>query len=75
VGSQSTAASISFVTTPAGTWPGQRIMAGTRILPSNGVFRKLPRHGAFDRGPACKTAPPLALWLLRMTIVLSSTPL
>jgi hypothetical protein len=37
------------------------------------VFRKLPRHGAFDRGPACKTAPPL-LSLLRMTMVLSSTP-
>src|SRR5882762_5951666 len=32
VGSRSTAASISFVTTPAGTAPGHRIMAGALLV-------------------------------------------
>src|SRR5208282_1864449 len=74
VGNQSTAASISFVTTPAGTVPGHRTMAGALILPSKGVFRKSPRQGPFDPGPTCGTAPPLALSLERTTMVLSSTP-
>jgi hypothetical protein len=33
-----------FVKTAAGTAPGHRIMAGTLMLPSNGVFGKLPRQ-------------------------------
>jgi hypothetical protein len=74
VGSQSTAASICSVTTPTGTLPGQRIMTGTRMLPSNGVLKKSPRQGPFEPGPVCGIAPPPALSLLRMKIVLSSTP-
>jgi hypothetical protein len=74
VGSQSTAASIWSVTTPPGTFPGQRIMAGTRMLPSNGVLKKSPRQGPFEPGPVCGIVPPLALSLLKMKIVLSSMP-
>src|SRR5258708_14914724 len=74
VGSQSTAASISFVTTPAGTLPGQRVMPGTRILPSNGVVKKSPLQGPFETGPACGVAPPPALSLLSLNVDVSVTP-
>src|SRR5258708_32883527 len=73
VGSQSTAASISFVTTPAGTLPGQRIMPGTRILPSDGVVRESPRQGPVERGPTCGVAAPPALLLLGVTSGFAST--
>ena len=39
------------MTTPAGILPGQRMIAGTRMLPSNGVLKKSPRHGPFDTSP------------------------
>src|SRR5271169_6881457 len=45
---QSWADSISSETTPAGTLPGQRTMAGTRIHPSVGGVKKSPRHGPFE---------------------------
>ena len=38
VGNQSMWCTISFVTEPAGIWPGQRTMAGTRQPPSQFVF-------------------------------------
>src|SRR5258708_39197064 len=63
VGSQSTAASISFVTTPAGTLPGQRIMAGTRLLPPHRVVKKTPRPGPFILPPRLGAGPPLPLFL------------
>src|SRR5437667_11789469 len=45
---QSWADSICSVTTPAGTFPGQRTSAGTRIEPSQGGVMKPPRYGPFD---------------------------
>lgn len=68
VGSQSPAASVSWVTMPAGTLPGQRIIAGTRWLPSNGVFGKSPRQGPLEPGPTFGEYPPPALSLLRMAM-------
>ncbi|MCB5294070.1 hypothetical protein BJQ90_03533 [Arthrobacter sp. SO3] len=41
VGSQSWCWMISFDTTPAGMWPGQRINSGTRNAPSQFVFFSL----------------------------------
>src|SRR6476620_5874277 len=73
VGSQSTAASICSVTTPAGTLPGQRTMAGTRILPSNGESKKVPRHGPFEppeaMAPPSNPSPPLSLLRITMVVV------
>src|SRR3954447_11140149 len=45
---QSWADSICSVTTPAGTFPGQRTIAGTRMEPSQGGVMKPPRYGPFD---------------------------
>ena len=45
---QSWAESISSVTIPAGTFPGQRTIAGTRIEPSHGGVMNDPRYGPFD---------------------------
>src|SRR5208282_622241 len=45
---QSWQESISSVTTPAGTLPGQRTMAGTRIEPSEGGVLKPPRQGPLE---------------------------
>ena len=44
------------------------------MLPSNGVFVKSPRHGPLVAPPSCGIAPPLALSLLRIMMVLSSIP-
>src|SRR5688500_7576714 len=45
---QSWAESISSVTTPAGTIPGQRTIAAVRIEPSHGGVTNDPRKGPFD---------------------------
>src|SRR5580658_7895666 len=61
---QSCAESISAVTTPAGTLPGQRTMAGTRIEPSHGGVKNPPRNGPLDppRERSALTSPaPLSL--------------
>ena len=45
---QSWAESISSVTTPAGTLPGQLTIANVRIEPSVGGVEKSPRQGPFE---------------------------
>ena len=47
VGYQSTTCTISLLTFPAGTFPGQRMMQGVRFDPSREVNRP-PRHGPED---------------------------
>src|SRR5260370_16947634 len=74
VGSQSTAASISFVTTPAGALPRQRIMPGPRILPSNGGFRKYPRQDPLQPAPPPAIPPPPPFSLLPIPHPLSLPP-
>src|SRR5215471_5617766 len=60
VGSQSTAASISFVTTPAGTLAGQRMMAGTRMLDRVQDLTDAVVHFAYEVGKQPTTLDGLA---------------
>src|SRR6476646_11938845 len=73
VGYQSWADSISSVTTPAGTVPGQRTIAGNRIDPSHGGVTNDPRTGPFDP-PWNAAVPPAALSLENTTSVLAVIP-
>src|SRR5512133_3555721 len=70
---QSWADSISSVTTPAGTFPGQRAIAAVRIEPSHGGVTNDPRNGPFDP-PWNAAVPPAALSLENTTSVLSVIP-
>ena len=70
---QSWADSISSVTTPAGTFPGQRTIAGTRIEPSHGGVMNDPRKGPFDP-PWIAGMSPAALSLENTIRVLSVIP-
>src|SRR5208282_1814980 len=66
--------SISSETTPAGTLPSQRAMAGTRIEPSDGGELKPPRQGPLE--PPNPTAGPyhVALSLENTINVFSAIP-
>src|SRR5512132_878749 len=70
---QSWADSISSVTRPAGTFPGQRTIAAVRIEPSHGGVTNDPRKGPFDP-PWNEWVPPAALSLENTMSVLSVIP-
>ena len=61
-----------FSTLPAGTLPGQRIIAGTRKPPSNTV-PLLCAKGVCPPSGHVKTSVPLSV--VNTTMVLSSTPM
>ena len=71
---QSWAESISSVTTPAGTLPVQRTIAGTRIDPSTGGVMKPPRNGPFDPPVMSRFISAVALSLENTMRVLSAIP-
>ena len=59
VGSQSTAVTISSVTAPVGTWPGQRTIPGARMRAEPGP--NWPRHGPLERPIDCARPAGLSL--------------
>ena len=71
VGSMSWWLKTSLETVPGLTWPGQRIMHGTRQPPSQFVFFS-PRNGVVPPSGQVQTSAPLSVEY--MTIVLSAMP-
>ena len=71
VGSQSWCWTISFETTPAGIFPGQRTISGTRNAPSQFVFFSL-RNGVIAPSGHVFMCGPLSVPY--MTIVSSAIP-
>src|SRR5271167_3934052 len=72
---QACAESISSVTTPAGTLPGQRTIAGTRIEPSHGGVMNPPRNGPLEPPPMLGVSiNPAPLSLENTMSVLSAIP-
>src|SRR5579863_4292850 len=71
---QSWADSISSETTPAGTLPGHRAIAGTRIQPSVGGVKKSPRQGPFEPPNPLDGTQRAALSLQNTINVLSAIP-
>lgn len=72
VGNQSLLPKIPLSSLPAGTWPGQRIMAGARKPPSNPI-PLLPANGVMPPSGQENTSAPLSVLKTRM--VLFSTPM
>src|SRR6266581_3017809 len=72
VGNQSSPEMMPFSTLPAGTLPGQRIIAGTRKPPSKTV-PLLWANGVCPPSGQVKTSVPLSV--VKTTMVLSSTPM
>jgi hypothetical protein len=62
---------ISLLTRPAGTLPGQRMMKGARIPPSIAV-KYVPRHGPLAPSQGWIASGPLPL--VKMTGVVFSMP-
>ena len=83
VGYQSTTCTISLLTFPAGTFPGQRMMQGVRFDPSRDVNRP-PRHGPEDPFHVPPTGSGSIVWVwysgsgplsdAQTTIVSSASP-
>ena len=71
VGNQSLLPKIPFPTLPAGTWPGQRIIAGARKPPSSPI-PLLPANGVMPPSGQVNTSAPLSV--VNTTIVLLSIP-
>src|SRR5271167_4498365 len=71
---QSWTESISSVTTPAGTFPGQLTIAKVRIEPSVGGVEKSPRQGPLEPPNPKAGTKMAALSLERMISVLSAIP-
>src|SRR5271169_634916 len=72
VGNQSSPETIPFSTLPAGTWPGQRTIAGTRKPPSRPVPLP-PANGVCPPSGQVKFSAPLSV--VNTTMVFSSSPL